>query len=201
VGSVDRDTALAFLGGIVDLVEAPRTTAVQQRGHLCERCGERGLAVIDVTDGADIDVWFLEHDYSATAFLLGYEANPRAGIWALLARDKTQKPPRAEAGGGEESRDFSGYLRDDSGSRAHESDDDAEGNDWDWARETELTKRTMASIIATSVARARTSLLSESLLARRFAFAFALRARWLARWLARWFALAGLGFQRANDRR
>jgi hypothetical protein len=36
-----------------------------QRSHgLRDGCGERGLAVIDVTDRADIDVNLLEHDES-----------------------------------------------------------------------------------------------------------------------------------------
>ena len=55
----DRDAPLALLGGLVDLVEGlgvrvERRVLVVQ--GLRDRRGERGLAVVDVTDGADVDV-------------------------------------------------------------------------------------------------------------------------------------------------
>ena len=54
----DRDTALTLLGSLVDLVE--RRERVQVRvlvvQHLGDRRGQRRLAVVDVTDGADVDV-------------------------------------------------------------------------------------------------------------------------------------------------
>ena len=54
----DRDAALALLGRLVDLVE--RRERVQVRvlvvQHLGDRRGQRRLAVVDVTDGADVDV-------------------------------------------------------------------------------------------------------------------------------------------------
>jgi hypothetical protein len=54
----DRDPALTLLGGLVDLVEGRRgvevgVLVVQDLG---DRCGQRRLAVVDVTDRADVDV-------------------------------------------------------------------------------------------------------------------------------------------------
>jgi hypothetical protein len=58
VRDVDRDTALLLFGSVVDLVE--RARRVQRRvlvmQNLGDRRGERGLAVVDVTDGSDVDV-------------------------------------------------------------------------------------------------------------------------------------------------
>jgi hypothetical protein len=58
MGDVDRDTALTLLGRIVDLVECARL--VQRRvlvmQNLGDCCGQRGLAVVNVTDGPDVDV-------------------------------------------------------------------------------------------------------------------------------------------------
>jgi hypothetical protein len=54
----DRDAALTLLGSLVDHVEGRRL--VQGRvlvvQHLGDRCGQRRLAVVDVTDRADVDV-------------------------------------------------------------------------------------------------------------------------------------------------
>ena len=52
----DRDTALLLLRSVVDLLEAHRLAAKLLRQHLRDRSGERRLAVVDVTDGADVDV-------------------------------------------------------------------------------------------------------------------------------------------------
>ena len=58
VGDVDRDTALTLLGRIVDLVECARLVqiGVLVVQHLGDCCGQRGLAVVNVTDGPDVDV-------------------------------------------------------------------------------------------------------------------------------------------------
>ncbi len=58
VGDVDRDTALLLLWGVVDLIKRVRSV---QRGvlvmqHLGDSRGQRGLTVVDVTNGADVDV-------------------------------------------------------------------------------------------------------------------------------------------------
>ena len=54
----DGDTALALLGRLVDLVERRRLVEgrVLVVQHLGDRRGQRGLAVVDVPDGADVDV-------------------------------------------------------------------------------------------------------------------------------------------------
>src|SRR5206468_5701779 len=63
-------------GSAVDLVELERLAAVTGRHHLGERGGQGGLAVVDVTDGSDIDDG-LAHD--SLSFLL------RAGRLAMFA--------------------------------------------------------------------------------------------------------------------
>ena len=52
----DRDPALLLLGRVVDLVEGLRLAAAGLREHLRDRSRQRGLAVVDVTDGADVHV-------------------------------------------------------------------------------------------------------------------------------------------------
>ena len=52
----DRDPALLLLRSVVDLLEALRLAAELLRQHLRDGRGQRGLAVVDVTDGADVDV-------------------------------------------------------------------------------------------------------------------------------------------------
>src|SRR5699024_242874 len=58
VRDVDRDPALLLLGRVVDLVE--RRDLVEFRvlvgEHLGDRSRQRRLAMVDVTDGADVDV-------------------------------------------------------------------------------------------------------------------------------------------------
>ena len=54
----DRDPALTLLRGLVDLIEG---RGIVQVGvllvqHLRDRCGQRRLAVVDVTNGSDVDV-------------------------------------------------------------------------------------------------------------------------------------------------
>src|SRR4051794_37174307 len=82
------------------------------------------------------------------SFLLSSEDNPRARNLVRCTRNKTQKPPRARAGGGVQVAFSAIYLRHDSGSQARESNDDAEGNDLERVRETDTAKRTMGFIIA-----------------------------------------------------
>ncbi|MPM25129.1 hypothetical protein SDC9_71619 [bioreactor metagenome] len=54
----DRDTALALLGSLVDGVEGRLLVEVRVLvvEHLRDRRGQSGLAVVDVPDGADVDV-------------------------------------------------------------------------------------------------------------------------------------------------
>ncbi len=59
VRDVDRDTALALFRRRVDGSEVTlhvRVGRVLVSKHLRDRCGERGLAVVDVTDRSDVDV-------------------------------------------------------------------------------------------------------------------------------------------------
>jgi hypothetical protein len=52
----DRDPARLLLRRLVDLVERGELGQALRRLHLRDRGGERGLAVIHVTDGPDVDV-------------------------------------------------------------------------------------------------------------------------------------------------
>ncbi len=58
VRGVDRDAALALLGSLVDRVEGRYLRVRARLGEdLRDRGGQRRLAVVDVTDRADVDVW------------------------------------------------------------------------------------------------------------------------------------------------
>ena len=52
----DRDAALLLLRSVVDLVEGARLAAVGVRQDLRDGSGQRRLAVVDVTDRADVDM-------------------------------------------------------------------------------------------------------------------------------------------------
>ena len=52
----DGDAALALFGSLVDVGEVDGRAAVGFRHDLGDRRGQRGLAVVDVTDGADVAV-------------------------------------------------------------------------------------------------------------------------------------------------
>jgi hypothetical protein len=52
----DGDPALLLLGRVVDLIEGPRLSAIGLGEHLGDGRGQRRLAMVDVTDGADVDV-------------------------------------------------------------------------------------------------------------------------------------------------
>ena len=57
VGGGDGDAARLLLGRLVDLVEGGELRVRPLlREHLRDRGGEGGLPVVDVTDGADVDV-------------------------------------------------------------------------------------------------------------------------------------------------
>jgi hypothetical protein len=56
VGRVDGDAALALLGSLVDLLEADGLAAALLREHLRDRRRQRRLAVVDVTDRADVEM-------------------------------------------------------------------------------------------------------------------------------------------------
>ena len=59
VRDVDRDTALALFGSGVDRREVALNVGCRRvlvSKHLRDRCGQRGLAVVDVTDRSDVYV-------------------------------------------------------------------------------------------------------------------------------------------------
>src|SRR5690606_20105824 len=58
VRDVDRDATRLLFGRLVDLIEREALVqiGVLVSQHLGDRRGQRGLAVVDVTDGADVDV-------------------------------------------------------------------------------------------------------------------------------------------------
>jgi hypothetical protein len=56
VGRVDGDAALLFLRCVVDGVEAARLAQALVGQHGGDGGGEGGLAVVNVADGADVDV-------------------------------------------------------------------------------------------------------------------------------------------------
>ena len=56
VGDRDRDAALALLGGVVDRVERAVRRLALEGQVLADGRGQAGLAVVDVADGADVDV-------------------------------------------------------------------------------------------------------------------------------------------------
>ena len=58
MGRRDRDAAGLLLRSVVDLVEGAGLTAVLLRQHLGDGRGQRRLAMVDVTDGANVDVRF-----------------------------------------------------------------------------------------------------------------------------------------------
>ena len=56
VGDRDRDPPLALLGRVVDRIERAVLGPALEREVLRDRGGQAGLAVVDVTDRADVDV-------------------------------------------------------------------------------------------------------------------------------------------------
>ena len=76
VGDGDGDAPLALLGRVVDRVEGAVLGLALQGEVLGDRRGERRLAVVDVADGADVDVRL-----GALELLLGHGA---AGSYFLL---------------------------------------------------------------------------------------------------------------------
>ncbi len=56
VGSRYGDPALTLFRCFVDIREVDRSAAMLASHHLGDRGGQRGLAMIDVTDGADVAV-------------------------------------------------------------------------------------------------------------------------------------------------
>src|SRR5436190_1642606 len=104
----DGDAALALFRGLVDLIEGHERSRALRREDLGDRRGQRGLAVIDVTDRADVDVRLTAIEFlfghvrsnlpvsdslcRSTAFgddFLGYI------LWGRLVREKLHRVARA----------------------------------------------------------------------------------------------------------
>jgi len=68
----DRDAARLLFRRLVDLIERRELREALRRLDLRDRSGQRGLAVIDVTDRSDVDVGLV-----ADEFLFGHERSPR----------------------------------------------------------------------------------------------------------------------------
>ncbi len=71
VGDGDGDAALTLLGGVVDRVEGPIGRAALEGEVLGDGRRQARLAVVDVTDGADVDVGLV-----ALELLLGHPLRP-----------------------------------------------------------------------------------------------------------------------------
>ena len=98
VGDRDRNAALALLGSLVDVLERSEVSlaALGLRENLGDGGGQRGLAVVDVTNGADVNMRL-----SALKLLFGHKAllltgRPRTGLclYTIVASQHTiEKPP------------------------------------------------------------------------------------------------------------
>ncbi len=56
VSSSDGDTALTLFGSVIDLIEGLVLARTASSHNLGNSGSQRGLAVVDVTDGADINM-------------------------------------------------------------------------------------------------------------------------------------------------
>ena len=98
VGDGNRNAALALLGSLVDVLERSEVSlaALGLGENLGDGSGQRGLAVVDVTNGADVNMRL-----SALKLLFGHKAllltgRPRTGLclYTIVASQHTiEKPP------------------------------------------------------------------------------------------------------------
>ena len=97
VRGVDRDPALALLGSVVDRREVARDACCRALlgEHLRDRRGQGRLAVVDVTDRADVDVRL-----RALELLLGHRLSSGSSLYEApscvddLAGDRSAELPR-----------------------------------------------------------------------------------------------------------
>jgi hypothetical protein len=71
VGRGDGDARSLLFRSLVDLDEGDEGTAALQARDLRDRCGQGRLAVVNMTNGTDIDVRLL-----SLKFLLGHDSSP-----------------------------------------------------------------------------------------------------------------------------
>ncbi len=88
VRGADRDAALALLLGVVDLVEGLGLAAEELGRGLGDRRGQGGLAVVDVPDGADVEVL---DGHCLVLFSLCVLKN---AVWVVVAVASTLSNPR-----------------------------------------------------------------------------------------------------------
>src|SRR5690606_6590219 len=110
----DRDATLALLLGVVDLVKGLDRAAVQTRRDLGDGRRQRGLAVVDVADGSNVQMLLL---HCPTAFARhclavgggGFEPPKRVNPPGLQSGpfDQLGNPPNIIYRGAAESRDVS----------------------------------------------------------------------------------------------
>ncbi len=90
----DRDTALALLGRLVDLIEGDELGKLLRGQHLGNRRGQRCFAVVDMADRADVRMRLVSFKFSlAHDFVLRCTL---PGLFRLSARrDSALSPLRA----------------------------------------------------------------------------------------------------------
>src|SRR6201999_3078778 len=81
----DGDTALALLRSLVDLVEGRSLVQVRVRvvQHLGDRRGKGRLTVVDVTDGADVDVRLSPLELCLRHWYLLVAIRPTWWVWSV----------------------------------------------------------------------------------------------------------------------
>jgi hypothetical protein len=70
MGRGNRDTALALLRSVVDLIKGFDVTAMLGRQDSGQSCSQSGLAMVDVTDGTDVNVRLAAFEFFFRHFLI-----------------------------------------------------------------------------------------------------------------------------------
>ena len=105
VGGRDGDAALALFRRLVDVREIDGGAAGRVRQHLGDGGGQRGLAMVDVTDGADVAVRLVPLELSFRHYILPSlesvqgtrrpEAAPHNECFRLTPASPSPLPPRS----------------------------------------------------------------------------------------------------------
>ena len=75
----NRDAALALFRSLIDVGKVNGDTAIGFSQNLRDRCGQRGLTMVNVTDGADVAVRLVPLKFSLRHF-----SNPRSSIGSMF---------------------------------------------------------------------------------------------------------------------